>query len=303
MNFQQKIETVMEKNNTLLCVGLDPVLDKLPTAIQKKKNPFFTFNKAIIDATADIACCFKPNSAFYEALGEKGIGELKRTCDYITKHYPKVPILLDFKRGDIGSTNKAYATFAFDYLGVDAVTVQPYVGQEALSAFLERKDKGIFILCKTSNPGSGEFQNLSVILGSPPRRMTPESDLPDPGQARMTSSGLAQTKAEPLYIHIAKKVALEWNSFSNCMLVVGATYPEELQEVRRIVGDMTLLVPGLGTQGGDVQKTIQAGLNSKKMGMILNASREILYASSEKDFAQKAREKAEKLRYEINSYR
>ncbi|HXS15048.1 MAG TPA: orotidine-5'-phosphate decarboxylase [Candidatus Saccharimonadales bacterium] len=272
MNFQQKLDKAVEKNNSLLCVGLDPVLEKLPQHLQKLGSPFFAFNKAIIDATHDVVCCYKPNSAFYEALGEKGIGELKKTCDYIKSQYPEIPIILDFKRGDIGNTNKAYAQFAFDYLDVDAVTVQPYLGKEGLSEFLNKKDKGIFILCKTSNPGSGEFQNLAF-------------------------------QGEHLYTIVSQHVAEEWNENNNCFLVVGATYPEELAEVRKIVGDMTLLVPGIGAQGGEVGPLMKAGLNAEKKGIIINSSREVLYAGDGEDFAQKARDKAHKLRDTINKYR
>ncbi len=272
MTFQQKLDAIIEKNNSLLCVGLDPVLEKLPPHLQKIKNPLFTFNKAIIDETADLVCCYKPNSAFYEAFGEQGIGELKKTCDYLRENHPEIPILLDCKRGDIGNTNKGYIQFAFDYLHVDAVTLHPYLGQEAIYSFLDRKEKGIFILCKTSNPGSGEFQNLLI-------------------------------DNNPLYTIVAKHVASEWNTNKNCFLVVGATYPEELQKVREVVGDMTILTPGLGAQGGKVGTLMQAGLNSQKAGLIINSSREILFAGDGKDFAQKAREKAAALRDEVNKWR
>lgn len=271
MTFQQKLDKIVKKNNSLLCVGLDPVLEKLPKHLQKEKHPFFEFNKAIIDATNDLVCCYKPNSAFYEALGEKGIEELKKTCDYIKNNYPEIPILLDFKRGDIGNTNKAYAEFAFDYLRVDGVTVQPYLGKEAVYEYLNKKDKGIFILCRTSNPGAGEFQDLRI-------------------------------GKKPLYQVIAKNIVEKWNTFHNCMLVVGATYPKELAEVRKIVGDMTLLIPGLGSQGGEVKKLMRAGLNSKNAGMIINSSREVLYADSGKNFTKKTRDKAKELRDTINGY-
>lgn len=272
MNFQQKLDNAIEKNNSLLCVGLDPVLEKLPQHIQQTEHPFFAFNKAIIDATHDLVCCCKPNSAFYEALGEKGIGELKKTCDYIKEVYPEIPIILDAKRGDIGSTNEGYVSYCFDYLHVDAVTLQPYLGKEALEPFLKHKDKGLIILCKTSNDGSGEFQNLTI-------------------------------DNQALYQKVAREVAEKWNTNNNCLLVVGATYPEELQQVRRIVGDMTLLVPGLGSQGGEVVPLMKAGLNSQNKGMIINSSREVLYAGSGEDFAQKARDKAQELRDTINRYR
>ncbi|HEX7041776.1 MAG TPA: orotidine-5'-phosphate decarboxylase [Patescibacteria group bacterium] len=272
MTFQKKLDKIVRKNNSLLCVGLDPVMEKLPKYLLKKSYPFFEFNKKIIDSTADLVCCFKPNSAFYEALGQKGIGELKKTCDYIRKNYPDIPIILDAKRGDIGSTNEGYVTFIFDYLGVDGVTLHPYLGREALQPFLQRKDKGCIILCKTSNPGSGEFQNLLL-------------------------------NKEPLYKIVAKTVVNKWNANNNCFMVIGATYPKELAEIRKLAGDMTFLVPGIGAQGGDIGKTVKSGLNSKKLGMIINSSREIIYADNSKNFAKKAREKAEKLKNEINKYR
>lgn len=293
MTFQQNLDAIVAKNNSLLCVGLDPVMEKLPLHLRKTKHPFFEFNKKIIDATADLVCCYKPNSAFYEALGEKGIGELKKTCDYLRKNYPKIPVLLDFKRGDIGNTNKAYAEFAFDYLGVDAVTLQPYSGIGALQPFLDYSDKGLFILCKTSNTGSDEFQNLNVI----------ESNAKQSLEIATGTSSLSMTDREPFYKVLAQHVAKEWNNNNNLFLVVGATYPEELQEVRNIVGDMTILVPGLGAQGGEVGSMTAAGLNSQKKGMIINSSRDIVYASSGKDFSQKAREKAKELRDTINTYR
>lgn len=272
MTFEEKYERQVDKNNSLLCVGLDPVLEKLPPHIQKTDYPFFTFNKAIIDATSDVVAAYKPNSAFYEARGAQGIEELKKTCDYLRQNYPEVPIILDYKRGDIGNTNNEYTVFAFDYLQVDAVTLQPYPGIQTLQVFLDYKDKGIILLCRTSNPGSGEFQDLLI-------------------------------DGEPLYLRVAKNVMEKWNTHKNCLLVVGATYPEELAKVRKIVGDMTLLIPGLGAQGGDLGGTMQAGINSRKKGMIMSASRGIIFAGDEEDFAQKAREEAKKLRDEINTYR
>jgi len=269
---QAKLDRSTKKNNSLLCVGLDPAFDKLPLSMQQKKHPFFEFNKAIIDATYELVCAYKPNAAFYEARGEEGIAELKMTCDYLRKYYPEIFIILDAKRGDIGSTNAGYVEFIYDYLGVDAVTLHPYLGSESLQPFLDRIDKAAIILCRTSNPGAGEFQDL--LLGK-----------------------------EKLYTHVAKIVITTWNANNNCMLVVGATYPEELREVRKISGDMTFLVPGIGAQGGDIKSTVQAGLNSQKAGMIISASRSIIYASSGKDSIEKAREEAKKLKLEINRYR
>lgn len=262
----------MKKNNSLVCVGLDSDINKLPQSLKKKTNPQFEFNKAIIEKTHDLVCAYKPNSAFYEALGEKGIKQLKMTCDYLHKNYPQIPIILDAKRADIGSTNLGYVTYAYDYLGVDAITLHPYLGSEAIRPFLERADKASIILCRTSNLGAGEFQDL--LIGK-----------------------------TPLYKTVAKKVIKHWNKLNNCMLVVGATYPAELKVVRKLAGEMTFLVPGIGAQGGEVEKTMKAGLNSDKMGMIINSSRGIIFASNGKDFSQKAREETIKLRDEINKYR
>lgn len=272
MQIQDKFDQIIAKNNSLVCVGLDSDINKLPEHLKDSENPQFEFNKAIIDATHDLVCAYKPNSAFYEALGAKGIEQLQKTCDYLKNPYPEIQIILDAKRADIGSTNEGYLTYAYEYLGVDAITLHPYLGSEAIKPFLERADKGAIILCRTSNPGAGEFQDL-------------------------VSDG------QMLYQIVAKKVVNEWNKSNNCFLVVGATYPEELAEVRKIAGDMTFLVPGIGAQGGDVEKTAKAGLNSKKAGMVINSSRGIIFASTGEDFAEKARAETMKLRDEINKYR
>ncbi len=270
MTFQQKLDKIVKKNVSLVCVGLDSDIDKIPLYIRNGKHPQFTFNKAIIDTTYDLVCAYKPNSAFYEQRGKAGIEALKMTCDYLHDKYPEIPIILDAKRADIGNTNNGYIKFAFEYLGVDAITVHPYLGEEAIKPFLEYKDKGIIILCRTSNKGAGEFQDLKI-------------------------------KGEPLYKVVAKNVVKKWNKNKNCLLVVGATYPKELKEVRRIVGDMTLLIPGVGTQGGDVKATVRAGLNSKKSGIIINSSRAIIFVSSGKDFAKRAREETKKPKNLIKS--
>ncbi len=272
MKFNKKLERIVKKNNSLLCVGLDSDLEKIPRYLKKEKNPLLLFNKQIIDATYDLVCAYKPNSAFYEALGAEGIAQLKATCDYLRKNYPEIVIILDAKRGDIGSTNEGYVKFIFDYLGVDAATINPYLGKEAIEPFLARGDKGIIILCRTSNKGAGEIQDL-VCDG------------------------------EPLYIKIAKKVIKNWNKRGNCLMVVGATYPNELRIVRKIAGEMNFLVPGIGVQGGEIEKTVRAGLNSKSEGMIINSSRGIIFASSGRDFAKYARQEAQRLRDEINRFR
>ncbi len=272
MTFEQKLDAAVAKNNALVCVGLDSDGKKLPDAVKTGSYPQFDFNKAIIDATHDVVCAYKPNSAFYEARGAVGVEALKKTCEYLRENYPEIPIILDAKRGDIGNTNAGYAAYAFDYLGVDAITLNPYLGREALQPFLGRKDKGCIILCRTSNPGAGEIQDVDA-------------------------------QGKPLYQVIAEKVAQDWNTNGNCLLIVGAPYPRELAIVRRIVGDMTLLVPGIGAQGGDIENTVKAGRNAKGAGMIINASRSIIFASKGTDFAEKSRKEAQTLRNEINKYR
>ena len=262
-----------EKNNSLLCVGLDPDMEKIPLRLRDKPNPLFEFNKAIIDATAEYVCTFKPNSAFYEAEGASGIEQLKLTCDYILNSYPDVPILLDFKRGDIGNTNKFYALFAFEYLGAHAVTLQPWQGGEAIQVFLDYAEKGLFILDRTSNPGAGEFQNLDV-------------------------------NGQKLYLHVARSVKDTWNRNNNCHLVVGATAPEEMAEIRNLVGDdFIFLVPGLGAQGGEAQSVIKSGINTNGTGLIVNSSRAILYSSDGEDYAEQARLTAIESRDALNRYR
>jgi orotidine-5'-phosphate decarboxylase len=270
--FLQKLDEAVDINNSLLCVGLDPQLNKLPEHLQKEKYPFYAFNKAIIDATHELVCAYKPNSAFYEALGPDGILQLKMTADYIHKAYPEIPIILDAKRGDIGSTNDGYVKFIFDYLNMDAVTLHPYLGSESLKPFLSIKDKGMIILCKTSNPGAGEFQDALV-------------------------------NGEALYVRIAKTVSGEWNENNNCLMVVGATYPSELKDIRRIAPHMVFLIPGIGAQGGKVSDVMENGLDERKRGLIISSSRSIIFASSNENFAETAREESKKLRDEINKYR
>lgn len=272
MKFIEKLEASISKKNSLLCVGLDSDIGKIPREIVALKNSQFRFNKRIIDATAPFVCAFKPNSAFYEACGIAGIEDLKRTIQYINSQYPEIPVILDAKRGDIGNTNSGYVDFAYTYLHADAITVHPYLGREALSPFLEKEDKQVFVLCKTSNPGSGEFQNI-------------------------------ESNGKPIYQIVAKNVAREWNAKNNCGLVVGATYPEELSIVRGLIGDMPILIPGIGAQGGDLEKTVKAGINSKKTGAIITSSRSILFASKDNDFDQKAAQEAERLKNAINSFR
>lgn len=282
---------------TLLCVGLDGEIERMPQCVRTGatgilslederegsyiESALVTFHLAIIDATADLVCAFKPNVAFYEAYGPAGWRALIRIIKYIHVRYPDVPVLLDAKRGDIGSTSQAYARMAFDVCAADAVTLQPYLGREALTPFLDRTDRGLFILCRTSNPGSGEFQGL---------RLT------EPDQA-------SPTHGEPLYLTVARHVATQWNTSGNCALVVGATYPDELRRVRAAVGAMPILVPGIGAQGGDLEAILQAGLDSQRAGLIVSASRSILYASDGLNFAHAARREALRLRDEMERVR
>lgn len=265
--FLQSLQKQWAKNR-FICIGLDPTVQKLP----KDVSSFFKFNKSIIDETHDLVLGYKPNSAFYEALGASGIEELKKTVDYIKKVYPDKIVIFDAKRADIDSTNEGYVKFAFDYLNADAITIHPYLGKQAVLPFLERADKGIIVLTKTSNSGAGEFQDLNVLK-------------------------------QPLYLKVAKNVAKEWNFNGNCGLVVGATYPKELSIVRKAVGDIPILIPGIGAQGGDVKKTIKAGRDSKNQGVIINVSRSVIFASNGPDFAKVARTETERLTNEINQYR
>ncbi|MCC6563317.1 orotidine-5'-phosphate decarboxylase [Candidatus Uhrbacteria bacterium] len=265
-----------------VCVGLDPVLEKLPdtipvpTFLQSRDVNEITariaaFNIAIVDATKDLVCAYKPNTAFYEAHGEAGLAALAWTMHHIRHAAPDVPIIYDAKRADIGNTNEGYVKFAFDNLGADAITVHPYLGEEAMKPFLGRADKGVIVLCRTSNPGAGEFQELLT------------------------------TRNGPIYEYVARQVAQAWNKNGNCCLVVGATAPSQLAEVRKIVGDMPILIPGIGAQGGDLEATVKAGRDSRGRGMIINSSRGIIFASSGGDFAEAARRETQKLHDQITA--
>jgi len=255
-----------------VCIGLDPVWEKLPPhLLAQAKNVgdhqvLFEFCRAIIDTTKDLVHAYKPNTAFFEAYGVEGITALKEVCEYIHA-YTDVLIIADAKRADIESTNLGYARFVFDYLGADAITVHPWLGHMAMKPFLDCKEKGIIILAKTSNKGSDEFQNMAIET---------------PGGQRMLA-----------YEYVAMQVRDTWNGNDNCLLVVGATYPEELSRIRAILPTMGILCPGIGAQDGDLETTLKAGLiDGKQEGMIISSSRGIIYASSGIDFAEKAREEA-----------
>lgn len=272
MKFQQRLDKVINKNNSLLCIGLDPDLKKIPSHLLKQQDPIFEFNKAIIDSTHDLVCAYKPNIAYYSALGLNGLKSLQETIKYIHNEYSGVPVILDAKRADIGNTSEKYALELFGIFGADAVTVNPYLGFDSIEPFLKYKDKGIIILCRTSNPGASDFQDLKI-------------------------------ENESLYIKVARKI-VEWDrKYENCLMVVGATWPHELSAVRAITPNMFFLIPGIGTQGGDLSKTLQTGLRKDKSGLIINLSRGIIYAGNDKEFAGASRAKALIIKEDINKYR
>lgn len=264
MSFIEKLTLATRKNKSLVCVGLDTDPELLPD-----KVGVFDFNKAIIDATSDLVCAYKPNLAFYEAMGSQGIDILKRTVDYIPDD---IPVIADAKRGDIGNTARAYARAIFDVMNFDAVTVSPYLGFDSIEPFISYRDKGVFILCRTSNTSAVDFQSLYADF---------------------------EDEKRPLYEIVAIK-ASRWNTQGNIGLVVGATYPDELRLIRRSYPDMPLLIPGIGAQGGDLATTVNYGVDARGERAIINSSRQILYASRGKDFAEAARRATLTLRDRIN---
>ena len=271
MSFIATLRQRWRDAGTLLCGGLDPEPSRFPTALQAQPDAVFTFCRAIVDATADAVCAFKPQIAHFAALGAEDA--LQRLIAHIHVAHPGVPVILDSKRGDIGSTANHYAAEAFDRYGADAVTVNPYLGRDSAQPYLDRADRGVVVLCRTSNPGSGEFQDLRVDGG------------------------------RPLYQHVALRVAQEWNTHGNCLLVLGATWPRELREVRALVGDLPFLVPGIGAQGGDVEAVLREGATADGTGLVISSSRAILYAGDRADFADASRAAAIAQRDRINRYR
>jgi len=270
MNFIEALRERWINSNTLVCVGLDPEPAKFPAHLQGDPDAVFTFLREIVDATADLACAFKPQIAHFAALGAELT--LQRLIMHIHDAHPGVPVILDAKRGDIGSTAERYAVEAFDRYGADAVTLNPYLGRDSVQPFLDRADKGAVLLCRTSNPGAKDFQDL------------------DCGGA-------------PLYQRVAETIARDWNGNGNCLLVVGATWPQELATVRSLVGDMPFLVPGVGAQGGDVAAVLANGKTADGTGLAISSSRAILYAGNGEDFADAARAAALDLRDTVNRYR
>jgi len=268
--FAQQLEGAWKKNDSLVCVGLDPEIERFPAHIRKEPSPIFQFNRSIIDATADLVCAYKPQFAHYAAYEAED--QLERTIEYIHRVHPGIPVILDAKRGDIGNTAERYAIEAFERYGADAVTVNPYLGGDSLEPFLRHAERGVLILCRTSNPGAGDLQDLMI-------------------------------EGRPLYQVVAELAARRWNSRGNCLLVVGATYPRELAEVRALVGEMPLLVPGVGAQGGDVEQVVASGRTRSGTGLVISSSRAILYASAGEDFARAARAATASLREKINTGR
>ncbi|TAK92485.1 MAG: orotidine-5'-phosphate decarboxylase [Burkholderiaceae bacterium] len=269
MTFIHTLQNRWSAHNTLLCVGLDPDPARLPAAIKGQPDAIFAFCRAIVDATADLVCAFKPQIAYFAAA--RAEAQLERLIDHIHTHHPGIPVILDAKRGDIGSTAEQYAQEAFMRYNADAVTVNPYLGTDSIEPYLKYAERGVIILCRTSNPGGSDLQFMAV-------------------------------DGQPLYQHVAQMATERWNGNGNCALVVGATFPNEIAAVRRIVGDMPLLVPGIGAQGGDVQATVAAGKTSAG-GLMINSSRAILYASTGEDFAECARRVALETRDSINQFR
>jgi len=271
MSFMQALRTRWEQADSLVCVGLDPEPAKFPAQFSGDPDAVFNFCRAIVDATAPYVCSFKPQIAHFAALGAEDA--LQRLIAHIHAAHPGAPVILDSKRGDIGSTAQHYATEAFDRYGADAVTANPYLGRDSVQPFLDRADRGVVILCRTSNPGAGDLQDLEI-------------------------------GGRPLYQHVAEKVAREWNGHGNCALVVGATWPQQLREVRAITGaDVPFLVPGVGAQGGDVEAVVTNAKTADGTGLIVSSSRAVLYASNGADFATAAAHAAKALRDEINRFR
>jgi len=270
MSFMASLKNRWQQSNSLVCVGLDPEPAKFPVRFANDHDAIFNFCRAIVDATAQYVCCFKPQIAYFAA--RRAEDALERLIAHIHSAHPGVPVILDAKRGDMGSTAQQYAIEVFDRYGADAVTLNPYQGIDAAQPFLDRADRGCVFLCHTSNSGARDFQELDV-------------------------------HGKPLYQQVARTIAEKWNAHGNCLLVVGATFPKELSEVRTIVGDMPLLIPGVGAQGGDVEAVVRNGKTADGAGLIVSSSRAILYASSGDDFPEAAGHAAKALRDEINRYR
>jgi orotidine-5'-phosphate decarboxylase len=271
MKFLNKLEHAWQNAESLLMVGLDPDVARMPAELIGQPNAIFKFCAQIVDACAPFVCGFKPQIAYFAAASAEN--QLEMLCQHIKSNHPSLPVVLDAKRGDIGATAEQYAREAFDRYGADAVTINPYMGFDSAQPYLERQDKGIIVLCRTSNAGGADLQEL-------------------------------KTDGVPLYLKVAEMVANRWNTHNQCGLVVGATFPAEIARVRSLVGDrMPLLVPGIGAQGGNIAATCQAGCNTAGSGMMINSSRAVLYASSGDDWREAAATVAKQTRDDINTNR
>jgi orotidine-5'-phosphate decarboxylase len=266
MGFRTKLQAAWESSQSMLCVGLDPDPALMPARFAGSPSGAFDFCRAVVDATAGTVCAFKPQFAYFAAQAAEA--QLQQLCEYIHDKHPRIVLILDAKRGDIGPTAEQYAREAFVRYDADAVTVNPYLGTDSLEPYLQYAGRGVLALCRTSNPGSGDFQSLDV-------------------------------GGEPLYCRVARRAADVWSRLGECGLVVGATYPDELRTVREIIGDLPVLVPGIGAQGGDITATVVAGSTPDGFGMVMNSSRGILYASRGDDFAEAAARQAVITRDEI----
>lgn len=267
MNFRERLQHIITQKNSLLCVGLDPDKHKLPESLKSEPEALFAFCKRIIEQTAEAAAAFKLNFAFFEAAGAEGWHTLENLRETIPSD---VLVIADAKRGDIGHSSRMYARAILERLDFDAVTVNPYMGRDSVAPFLEWPEKGAFILCLTSNPGSHDFQRL-------------------------------QTGTKMLFENVVREVQ-NWNERGNCGLVVGATHPEELAQVRQMAPELPFLIPGIGAQGGSVADAVRAGTDSSGGLALFNASRSIIYKSNGEDFAEAAGQEAARLRDEINEY-
>lgn len=272
MTFTDQLQHAWTKQNSLLTLGLDPDPARFPACFKNSPTAIYDFCVGIADACSPYVSAFKPQIAYFASM--RAEDQLERLCTYLKHNYPDLPIILDAKRGDIGSTARHYALEAFERYGADAVTVNPYMGMDSIEPYFEWKDKGVIVLCRTSNPGGSDLQFMQLAAG------------------------------EPLYLHVARLVAEKWNTQTGqCALVVGATFPDEIAKVREVVGDMPLLIPGIGAQGGDIPATVKAGMNRVGTGMMINSSRAILYASHGHDWQEAAAAVAKNTRDAINAAR
>jgi orotidine-5'-phosphate decarboxylase len=264
--FATRLKQAWTSSNSLVCVGLDPDITKIPARFAASSQPILDFNKEIIDATHDLVCAYKPQIAFYSAVGAEK--QLELTIAYIRERAPNAIVILDSKRGDVGNTATAYAAEAFDRYKADAVTINPYMGEDSVRPFIKDAAHAAVVLCRTSNSGARDFQDLLI-------------------------------DGKPLYQHVAQRAASKWNELQNVLFVVGATYPEEMATLRNAHPEITFLVPGIGAQGGDLKATLDNGLDANKQGLLISSSRQIIFAGDQAAI----RKAAQTLRDEINNLR